>query len=32
MKEIPGINLRPKTMAACLVNIRKAYSILKNKS
>lgn len=32
IKEIPGVNYKPKTMAACLVNIRKAYSILKNKA
>ena len=32
MKEITGLNKKPKTMGGCIVNIRKAYSILKNKA
>ena len=31
MKEIVGINMKPKTSGACLVNIRKATSLIKDK-
>jgi hypothetical protein len=31
MIEIPGINPKPKTMAGCIVNIRKVFNILKKK-
>ena len=31
MMEIPGINSKPKTMAGCIVNIRKVFNILKKK-